>query len=223
MTPPTDDRENYDDSGFPWIRPEDLDESGAITKSSKFLSEKGKALAREVQPGASLICCIGTIGKVGIVDECVSTNQQITAAEFSGSDRFFYLVTCAARTEFEITATGNVLKILNTERLGEVKYPVPPLVEQTAIATFLDRETTKIDALVAEQEKLIALLQEKRLAVISHAVTKGLDPNVTMKDSGVEWLGEVPGHWEPKRLKFLASNIKAGPFGSALTDRKSVV
>ncbi len=72
---------------------------------------------------------------------------------------------------------------------------LPSSAEQTAIATFLDRETAKIDTLVAEQEKLIALLQEKRQAVISHAVTKGLDPNVPMKDSGVEWLGKVPGHW----------------------------
>ena len=106
---------------------------------------------------------------------------------------------------------------INASELTRLPLPLPTTPEQTAIATFLDRETAKIDALVAEQEKLIALLQEKRQAVISHAVTKGLDPNVPMKDSGVEWLGEVPGHWEPKRLKFLASNIKAGPFGSALT------
>lgn len=81
----------------------------------------------------------------------------------------------------------------------------PSKEEQTAIATFLDRETAKIDALMAEQEKLIALLQEKRQAVISHAVTKGLEPNVPMKDSGVEWLGEVPVHWAVKALKFIAT------------------
>ncbi len=72
---------------------------------------------------------------------------------------------------------------------------VPPSSEQTVIATFLDHETAKIDALVEEQQRLIALLKEKRQAVISHAVTKGLDPNVPMKDSGVEWLGGVPAHW----------------------------
>lgn len=92
---------------------------------------------------------------------------------------------------------------LSVEIVGNLRIPVPTAAEQTAIATFLDRETAKIDALVAEQEKLIALLQEKRQAVISHAVTKGLDPNVPMKDSGVEWLGEVPAHWEVKRLKYL--------------------
>ena len=104
---------------------------------------------------------------------------------------------------------------------SEVILPVPDVIEQQAIATFLDRETTKINALVAEQEKLIALLQEKRQAVISHAVTKGLDPNVPMKDSGVEWLGEVPAHWEFGAIKhFLMPRgdaIKTGPFGSHLT------
>ncbi len=71
----------------------------------------------------------------------------------------------------------------------------PPIAEQVAIAAFLDRETAKIDALVAEQERLIELLKEKRQAVISHAVTKGLNPDAPMKDSGIEWLGEVPAHW----------------------------
>lgn len=79
--------------------------------------------------------------------------------------------------------------------------PFPSSQEQYAIAAFLDRETAKIDTLVAEQEKLIDLLKEKRQAVISHAVTKGLDPNVPMKDSGVEWLGEVPEHWHVVQLK----------------------
>ncbi len=81
----------------------------------------------------------------------------------------------------------------------------PPLPEQQAIAAFLDRETARIDALVAEQERLIELLREKRQAVISHAVTKGLDPSVPMKDSGVEWLGMVPGHWDVVALKRVAT------------------
>ena len=89
----------------------------------------------------------------------------------------------------------------------------PPLSEQTAIATFLDHETARIDALVAEQERLIALLQEKRQAVISHAVTKGLNPHAPMKDSGVEWLGEMPGHWEVRRIRDLSSFLTSGPRG----------
>ena len=82
--------------------------------------------------------------------------------------------------------------------------PLPPLPEQQAIADFLDRETARIDALVAKKERLIELLQEKRTALITRAVTKGLDPDTPMKDSGVEWLGQIPAHWDVKRLKAIA-------------------
>ena len=85
-----------------------------------------------------------------------------------------------------------------------LNFTLPPQTEQSAIVAFLDRETGKIDALVAEQERLIALLKEKRQAVISHAVTKGLNPNAPMKDSGVPWLGEVPAHWNGILLKQVA-------------------
>jgi type I restriction enzyme S subunit len=93
---------------------------------------------------------------------------------------------------------------------------LPPVGEQSAIATFLDRETAKIDALIAEQQRLIELLQEKRQAVISHAVTKGLNPDAPMKDSGVEWLGEVPEHWIITRLGRISTSRCDGPFGSGL-------
>jgi type I restriction enzyme S subunit len=89
-------------------------------------------------------------------------------------------------------------------------WVLPPTAEQRAIAAFLDRECGKIDALVAEQERLIALLKEKRQAVISHAVTKGLDPTAPMKDSGVAWLGQVPAHWEVKRLKQFVGGVTVG-------------
>ena len=110
-------------------------------------------------------------------------------------------------------------KNIGYDQFGMIGLPFPPIQEQSAIAAFLDRETSKIDSLVAEQEKLIELLKEKRQAVISHAVTKGLDPNVPMKDSGVEWLGEVPEHWEVMQLKHvIAKNtvitygiVQAGP------------
>ncbi len=88
--------------------------------------------------------------------------------------------------------------------IENLKHPIPPLPEQRAIAAFLDRETARIDALVARMERLIELLGERRTALVTHAVTKGLDPTVPMKDSGVEWLGEIPAHWEVKRIKFVA-------------------
>jgi type I restriction enzyme S subunit len=90
---------------------------------------------------------------------------------------------------------------LPTEGFQDFVLPLPSLQEQSAIAAFIDRETDKIDALVEEQRRLIELLKEKRQAVISHAVTKGLNPDAPMKDSGIEWLGEVPKHWDIKSLK----------------------
>lgn len=99
---------------------------------------------------------------------------------------------------------------LSVEAVGNLRIPLPPPAEQSAIAAFLDRETGKIDALVAEQERLIALLKEKRQAVISHAVTKGLDASAPMKESGVPWLGQVPAHWVVKRLKRLVHFVSGG-------------
>jgi type I restriction enzyme S subunit len=110
----------------------------------------------------------------------------------------FYVCQCIP---FQYYSTNTALPSMTKTLLGGHTVAVPGLTEQVAIATFLDLETNKIDALIAEQKRLIELLQEKRQAVISHAVTKGLNPNAPMKDSGVEWLGEVPEHWEVVRYK----------------------
>ncbi len=106
-----------------------------------------------------------------------------------------------AKASFAVRANGLTRVGLGQYAVDNVEVPFPPSPEQTVIATFLDRETAKIDALVQEQRRLIDLLKEKRQAVISHAVTKGLDPSVPMKASGVEWLGEVPAHWAVMPLK----------------------
>ncbi|EXB35591.1 MULTISPECIES: restriction endonuclease subunit S [Acinetobacter] len=100
-----------------------------------------------------------------------------------------------------LTATINQL---TTGNLNSFEVPLPSLAERNQISNFLDHETTKIDYLIEKQQQLIELLKEKRQAVISHAVTKGLDPNVPMKDSGVEWLGEVPEHWTILKLSAIA-------------------
>ena len=116
-----------------------------------------------------------------------------------------YMAICTASM---IGAGG--LKRVPSDVKNNFKVAIPPSEEQTQIARFLDHETAKIDTLIHEQKRLIELLKEKRQAVISHAVTKGLDPDVPMKDSGVEWLGEVPAHWQLKRLKQVTSQIIDG-------------
>ncbi|MCC4115354.1 restriction endonuclease subunit S [Aromatoleum toluclasticum] len=95
-----------------------------------------------------------------------------------------------------------------TDQFNDFRFPCPPPDEQRTIASFLDCETAKIDALIAEQEKLIALLTEKRRATISHLVTKGLNPEAPMRDSGVAWLGEVPAHWQVKKLRHIADVVR---------------
>lgn len=99
---------------------------------------------------------------------------------------------------------GSKMPRASWEFVGGMAVATPPLAEQTAIAAFLDRETAKIDELVAEQRRLMELLKEKRQAVISHAVTRGLGPQTPMKPSGIEWLGDVPEHWEVSKMKWIA-------------------
>ncbi len=111
---------------------------------------------------------------------------------------------------FHYYSTSTALPSMTQEDLSNHPMAIPPLSEQTQTANFLDHETARIDALIAEQERLIELLKEKRQAVISHAVTKGLDPTAPMKDSGVEWLGEVPEHWETGKFKWFLRTASGG-------------
>ena len=121
--------------------------------------------------------------------------------------------------QFRVATNGITRFGLGKYWLDNGLFPVPPLDEQRAIAAFLDRETARIDALIEKKRRQIELLQEKRSALISHAVTKGLDPNAPMKDSGIEWLGEIPRHWQAKRLRFLVSEpLKYGANESAELD-----
>ncbi|HAS3380731.1 TPA: restriction endonuclease subunit S [Vibrio cholerae] len=222
MTPSTAVSEYYadDETDYEWIRPEDIKETSESVSASKFLTNLGWKTQRVVPAQSSLICCIGTIGKTGYSLKPVTTNQQITAATFNLSPKYYFYVLLAARAELEQMATGNVVQILNTERLGRLYVPFITENEALKIANFLDHETAKIDTLIAKQEKLIELLKEKRQAVISHAVTKGLNPDAPMKDSGVEWLGEVPEHWVVKRLKFSAKLLASKVAG---TDARTII
>ncbi len=111
------------------------------------------------------------------------------------------------RNQYEIAANGITRFGLTGDAIREGVFPIPPLPEQQAIAAFLDRQTARIDALVAKKERLIELLQEKRTALITRAVTRGLDPSAPMKDSGVEWLGEIPAHWGVTKLRRLITPV----------------
>lgn len=114
----------------------------------------------------------------------------------------------------ELQSVGSTRESINTEILSNLHLQIPTLFEQTSITTFLDRETARIDALIEKKERLIALLEEKRAALISHAVTKGLDPDAKMKDSGIEWIGMVPEDWNGIHLRRTFKKVDYGISGN---------
>lgn len=153
------------------------------------------------------------IGKTTIVTEevaglncCFSNFMQRLRVKENILPRFLWRFLNGKRRYLDYLAgTTTGLANLSGKTIGGMSIALPPLFEQRDIATFLDRETAKIDTLIKKQEQLIDLLKERRTALISQAVTKGLNPDVPMKDSGIEWLGEIPAHWEAKRLKKLVT------------------
>jgi type I restriction enzyme, S subunit len=165
---------------------------------------------------------VGAAGLVKNDDPFLFLPDRLWLVSFQDCDPQFMNYWCKSisyRSQIQLACSGTSSSMQNLSQDNFYSFiaPLPPTGEQSAIATFLDRETAKIDALIAEQQRLIELLQEKRQAVISHAVTKGLNPDAPMKDSGVEWLGEVPEHWSLARLKHAAKEKVAGPYGASLT------
>ena len=120
-----------------------------------------------------------------------------------------WLLTPDVTQQIEAGCYGAKMPRTDWEHVGSIPMPLPPPAEQSAIAAAFDRENTRIDALISKKTRFIELLKEKRLALITHALTKGIDPTVKMKDSGVEWIGEVPEHWSLLRLASVGSLMKA--------------
>jgi len=128
----------------------------------------------------------------------------------------WYLRSRSVEDYWGLSSQGSTFSEVSIDTVKKLILLAPPLEEQTQIVAFLNYETAKINALIEKQQQLIELLKEKRQAVISHAVTKGLNPDALMRDSGVEWLGKVPAHWSVCQLKFNTLQMQTGPFGSQL-------
>ena len=176
-------------------------EEGDNVESNKILINKPILLVSKLNPRK------GTI----VIARPDDTRMTIASSEFVPLDSTdvdlgyaFYLYsseTIRQRLAAVVQSATRSHQRANPSEIRKKYWAWPEKIEQTAIASFLDRETARIDALIAKKQQLIDLLQEKRTALISQAVTKGLDPGVPMKDSGVEWLGEIPAHWEAGVLK----------------------
>lgn len=216
--------------------PAGSDEVGVLKTSSVYsgsfeprenktvVTEELERVACPVKAGTLIVSRMNTpalVGAAGLVHEDAGNlflPDRLWQVHFSGMlPKFAYYWTAGpsyrAQVQMACAGTSASMQNLSQDEFLRFSLPIPPLNEQSAIAAFLDRETTKIDALIADQQKLIALLAEKRQATISHAVTKGLDVKAPMKDSGVAWLGEVPAHWQVKQLKHVAKPGTAITYG----------
>ena len=182
------------------VNPEDLpDDLNVILREGDILVVRSGAYT-----GDSALVGQDFEGGVAGYDMIVRTTKEVVPEYLS----YFFLST-PFKKQVRITNGRTAQAHLNAEELGRFEVTVPTLEEQRAIAAYLDRETERIDALIEKKEQLIDLLEEKRNSLISRVVTKGLDDDVEMKDSGVEWLGEIPAGWDVVRLKFL-TEVQSG-------------
>jgi type I restriction enzyme S subunit len=213
---PKSDTESFWDGDILWATPSDLSKRDSVymNDTQRKITAAGLAsCGTTLVPARSIVLSTrAPIGSLAIAQTEMCTNQgckSLVPSEDAITEYFAYLLSISS-TELNIRGKGTTFLELSGDELGAFKVPTPPLPEQTQIAAFLDRETAKIDALVAEQRRLMALLKEKRQAVISHAVTRGLNPDAPMKPSGIEWLGNVPEHWDVTKIKRLVATFEQG-------------
>ncbi|ULB35204.1 restriction endonuclease subunit S [Proteiniphilum propionicum] len=209
FTPPSGKSEYYEDGTHVWINISDLQEKEISDSVNKITDKAIEDFKPEiVQKGSLLYSFKLSVGRVGFNTMDCYTNEAIFSINPDSSTNlnFFYY---SLPDQILKNANENIYgaKILNQELIKNAYLVIPPTTEQTSIANFLDLKTSEIDELIADKKRLLELYEEEKTAIINQAVTKGLDPNVPMKDSGIEWLGEIPEHWEVKKLKYVADII----------------
>lgn len=178
-------------------------EDGEELDSNKLLVEEGDLLVSKLNPRKSTICAVQSHDRT-----VVASTEFVALRSNSADSRYLaYLFLSKELSGFicsQVESATRSHQRVHPTTIYKLKTPLPKQEDRCTIAAFLDHETARIDALISKQHRLIELLKEKRQAVISHAVTKGLNPNAPMKDSGVEWLGQVPAHWEVMKFTHCA-------------------
>ena len=210
-TPPTKNAE-YFGNVYPFITPTDITIDSRTVQTERFLSQKGYEYNKNrlLPPNSVCVTCIASIGKICMTTIPSVTNQQINSIVVNQDkyDPCFVYYLLKTKTEvIESAANSATTPIVNKSTFASINVCVPPLPTQRAIANFLDRKTEQIDKLIRIKERQIELLQEQRTALINQVVTKGLDRNVEMKPSGVEWVGEIPAHWKIEKIKHVATLV----------------
>lgn len=211
-TPNRSHSEFWDSGTVPWMSSGEVNNRFITETTEKITPSALENSNAKLLPINSVMIALNgqgrTKGMAAILQIPASCNQSLAAIICNSQKIYYFYLYYYFRSRYkEIRGLvgDDERDGLNLEIIRSLPIYLPPIPEQLAIASFLNRETARIDSLIEKKERQIELLKEKRAALISHAVTKGLDPNVKMKDSGVEWLGRVPEHWKLIRLRFLCS------------------
>lgn len=216
---PSKEKPEYWNGSIPWVSPKDM-KTSKITSTIDNITQKAldQSSTSLIKEGALLLVVRSGILQhtipVAINDVPVTLNQDMKAIQFNEQLNTKYALYVISGSQpallLEWRKQGATVESIEQEYLANTIFPIPSIKEQDSIIKFLDYETAKIDSLIEKQQKLISLLKEKRHAVISYAVTKGFNSNVEMRDSGVDWLGEVPSGWEISRLKYHTTLFEQG-------------
>ena len=210
FTPSTKVSEYYDNGTHDWVTIGDMD--GKLIDNSKLkISDKAiKDVGKEITPKGSLLYSFKlSVGKVAFAAKDLYTNEAIFSILPANNINLDYYYYCLPSLLIH-NANHNIYgaPIFNQNVIKNSKLTLPSPQEQTQIATYLDYKTGLIDAIIAQKEALIKKLKEQRQAIINEAVTKGLNPDVKLKDSGIKWLGEIPEHWEVCRFRYKFDTTK---------------
>lgn len=215
------------DEGIPFLSVDGIQNNQLVFEGCRYISREDHArysIKCKPNQGDVLLGKAASVGKVAHVDTDIEFNVwsplAVIRPRSKKTGRFIYysLQSALLQMQCDMYSNANTQKNLGMSTIDNLAFASPTDDEAEQIAHFLDHETAKIDALIEKQQWLIELLKEKRQAVISHAVTKGLNPNAPMKDSGVEWLGEVPAHWSLPKVKWFFRTESGGTPNTAKHD-----
>lgn len=197
-------------SGLPWIKPENLNSYDSVENTAEYLTAEGRVAGTVFPQNTVFACCIASIGKIGYSNIEASCNQQINGLIYNDliNWKYGFYSNVAANNEYLARANSSVQFILNSTNQGYIQMPIPSIAEQEIISTFLDSKCAAIDQVIQKQKDIVNKLMEYKQSTITQAVTKGLNPNVKMKDSEIDWIRRIPEPWDIIPLKVLFKENK---------------
>ena len=211
------DNESFWDGNIIWISPADMPDFGEIQKGARTITEQGyKSCGTTLVPAGSIILSTrAPIGKTNIAGRELCTNQGCKCLISRKLVMRFMMYCLRSKNEqLQALGRGTTFIELSTKDLSVFQVAIPPLAEQQAIADYLDKKTAEIDKQITALEKKSDAYQRLKRSLISEVVTRGLNPTAELKDSGIEWIGKIPAHWEIRRLKDVSSFVNGYAFDS---------